>query len=349
VDAWTAFTRASQLAGRGNHQRAIDELTRAIQLDPLFADAYYDRGLAFARLGDHQRALDDFTRALVLKPAADAYVNRAAVYQALADFAAAIADYDRAIALEPSANLLHSRGWARAQSGNLQSAIDDYTAALARAPHTARTLVRRGQAHLGLGNEAEGLADLRHAIALNAASAELLNAGEVRLLGIPHNFSTRSAGASIEAGRQRAAHGDLTGALAQFEAALALTPNDPNIVRLRGALHAQRGELHRAAEDEQRAIGLYRDRGMTRSQCGDHQGALADFDAVVTLRPAEAGAYYDRAVARARAGQRTGAATDRRYAEQLVAQQYAASPPDTGPLGWLRARINQLFGMFRGG
>ena len=48
--------------------RAIDALNRAVEADPRFADAYYQRGRALAIKGRRAEAMADFRRALALDP-----------------------------------------------------------------------------------------------------------------------------------------------------------------------------------------------------------------------------------------------------------------------------------------
>jgi Tfp pilus assembly protein PilF len=47
----------------GQHQRAIDDLDKAIRLDPQYEDAYYNRGIAYRNLGQQKIADRDFARA----------------------------------------------------------------------------------------------------------------------------------------------------------------------------------------------------------------------------------------------------------------------------------------------
>ncbi len=50
------------------YDRAIEELTRAIELDPDYAEAYCDRGIALYMKGEHEDALGDFEKALEKDP-----------------------------------------------------------------------------------------------------------------------------------------------------------------------------------------------------------------------------------------------------------------------------------------
>ncbi|MBV8846400.1 MAG: tetratricopeptide repeat protein [Bryobacterales bacterium] len=54
--------------GRGDPDGAIADFTRAIELRPDYAEAYYFRGLAKRAKGDKDGAVADFMKAIGLKP-----------------------------------------------------------------------------------------------------------------------------------------------------------------------------------------------------------------------------------------------------------------------------------------
>jgi tetratricopeptide (TPR) repeat protein len=73
-----------------------------LALCPFDAEAYYRRGLAYARRDRRREALDDFRRALALKPDhAEAHHQRGLVLALQENYPGAIADWNRTIALEP--------------------------------------------------------------------------------------------------------------------------------------------------------------------------------------------------------------------------------------------------------
>ncbi|MEW5861656.1 MAG: tetratricopeptide repeat protein [Cyanobacteriota bacterium] len=58
-------------------QKAIEDYTQALDINPNFTEAYTNRGVARFDLGDTQGAIDDYTLALQLNPNfAVAYNNR---------------------------------------------------------------------------------------------------------------------------------------------------------------------------------------------------------------------------------------------------------------------------------
>ncbi len=47
----------------GNHRQAIENCGKAIEIDPKFAEAYYNRGIAYDNLGNHRQEIEDMTTA----------------------------------------------------------------------------------------------------------------------------------------------------------------------------------------------------------------------------------------------------------------------------------------------
>ena len=80
---------------KGDYDWAITECTRALQMDPNYFDAYYNRGLAYYYKGKYDRAISDNTKAIELKPETNAaYINRGLAYCAKGNYDQAIADYN---------------------------------------------------------------------------------------------------------------------------------------------------------------------------------------------------------------------------------------------------------------
>ena len=59
------------LYGSGEYQKAIEEFSQTIELDPQYAEAYYIRGHSYANLGQYERAIEDFDNAIELEPSPD--------------------------------------------------------------------------------------------------------------------------------------------------------------------------------------------------------------------------------------------------------------------------------------
>jgi tetratricopeptide (TPR) repeat protein len=87
----------NRLMDMQEYMRAVDDLSRALRLDPTFTEALYLRGVIFWReLGDAQRADRDLTGVLAQEPDhLDALFNRALARQLGNNAAGAAADFRR--------------------------------------------------------------------------------------------------------------------------------------------------------------------------------------------------------------------------------------------------------------
>jgi len=75
------YNRGIAYSEKGEVERAIEDYTQAIDLNPKFADAYIKRGLAYTKKGEFDKAIADYTKAIELNPDyADAYYRRSKVW-----------------------------------------------------------------------------------------------------------------------------------------------------------------------------------------------------------------------------------------------------------------------------
>ena len=89
----TIVTRGTPCFKMGNLAEAIEDFSRAIQVDSQYARAYHMRGLARENLGDDQEALKDFDRAIFCNPEyGPAHYSRATLNAKLGREYAAVQD-----------------------------------------------------------------------------------------------------------------------------------------------------------------------------------------------------------------------------------------------------------------
>lgn len=120
--------RGDAYAGRQKWEQAIAEYDQAIRLKPDYAEAYNNRGYAYYWKGPSTQAIADLSKALELRPDYPyAYNTRGAAYMASGHPEQAIPDFNRAIELQPEFPQAYTnRGNAYLRTGRLDLALADF-------------------------------------------------------------------------------------------------------------------------------------------------------------------------------------------------------------------------------
>ncbi|MDR0746687.1 MAG: tetratricopeptide repeat protein [Helicobacteraceae bacterium] len=157
----------------GEYNKAIADYTQAIEFDPKYAPAYHNRGVAYDNLNDHNKAIGDFNQAIKLDPKdAYAYYNRGFAYAKLNDYSKAIDDFNQVIELKPNdAEAYNNRGFAYANLSDYNKAIADFTQAIKLDPNHAMAYANRGVAYADLSDYNKAIADFTQAIKLDPKDA----------------------------------------------------------------------------------------------------------------------------------------------------------------------------------
>jgi len=124
------------------------DLSKAIELKPDYADAYYERGLN-NDLGDNRAAaLRDYNKAIELNPRfLEAYRTRAAIYLLDGKGDLAIADYTKIIELKPNGESYYMRGNSYLEIGQDAKAIIDLTKSIQLDPSYYWSYMQRAKAY----------------------------------------------------------------------------------------------------------------------------------------------------------------------------------------------------------
>ncbi|GFR50134.1 hypothetical protein Agub_g12286 [Astrephomene gubernaculifera] len=164
--------RGVLLQSCGRLEEALQDLDAAIALmQPPSATVFRNRAQARRELGDHEGAVQDLTRAITLDPSdLLSYSRRAHCYRRMGQFESAIRDYTRAITLSPRNAKLHTiRAYCYAMMGWFGEAVADYDVVLALEPGNSHAMYNRSIALEKLGGA------LDRAAASAAASGTMLS------------------------------------------------------------------------------------------------------------------------------------------------------------------------------
>ena len=82
------------------YDKAISDYTKAIELEPNYAEVYNNRGYLFYKIGKYEKAFVDLNKSIELNPNSDfTYDSRGCTYAGIKEYDKAIFDFNKAIEL----------------------------------------------------------------------------------------------------------------------------------------------------------------------------------------------------------------------------------------------------------
>ena len=283
-DAEAYAVRGASYISQDKHDQAIQDLTKAIELKPDYAEAYDIRGHAYLRQEEHDRVIQDLTKAIELKPKlAGAYYFRSLAYYSKSEYDCAIQDLTKAIELNPNdADTYYARSRAYVVQEEHDWAIKDSTKAIELNPKLAGAYNIRGLAYYSKSEYDYAIQDLTKAIELKPDYAEA--------------YYTR--------GRSYGSQGKYDHTIEDVTKAIELKPELFDAYRIRGHVYVGQGKYDHAIQDLTKAVALkpnyaeaYYARALAYVGQGKYDHAIQDLTKAVELEPKLSGAYYTRALA----------------------------------------------------
>jgi len=118
--------------GKGNYEKALEFYQTALKINPLYVEAYNNRGVVLDLLGQPEQALKDFDKALELKSDdAEIWCNKAVVLGKLNKYNEALQAYKTATQLDPkNPNVWYQRAWAYSLKGDKINALMNLSRAI---------------------------------------------------------------------------------------------------------------------------------------------------------------------------------------------------------------------------
>ena len=240
---------------------AIANISKAIELNSDFVDAYYFRGLIYVLEGEYDKSIADFDKVIELDPdnndsvfaklaGASAYLLRAGAYYEKDDYDAAIADFDKVIEMDPGhSDAYYLRGEVHYFNNEDDKAIADFNRAIElNSDFAADAYYYRGNIYTFRDDYDKAIADFEKVIELDSEYADAKFDGS-------HAYLLR--------GNVYAEGGDYDGAIAHYERSIELDPD--------------------YADARTEAAYAYLQRGVGYAEEGDNDRAIADFDRAVDI------------------------------------------------------------------
>ena len=141
LNFWEYFFRADRKYIEGDFSGAIQDYSKAIDLNPNYAFAYFTRCISYAALKQYERAIQDYDKAIELNPNyADAYNNRSNCYLSKHELEKALEDCNKALQLSPNyPEFHHTLASVYLALEQDQNAVDSFTKAIEQFIETNRS------------------------------------------------------------------------------------------------------------------------------------------------------------------------------------------------------------------
>jgi tetratricopeptide (TPR) repeat protein len=312
----------------GKEDKAIEDFSAAIKLDPHYPAALGARARAYTAIGQHDHAIADLDIVVQDNPGlAKAYIDRGNAYAAKPDLAKAFQDYDHAIAVDPQdPEAFLVRGVAHAEKPDFERAISDLTQAITLDPRYEVAFLNRGFVYAAQGNRESAFRDYDKVAQINLRN--------------PLGWIAR--GNFYESG------GQYDSALQEYNTAIDVDPGSAAAHTARSAVFMSKRQYRDAIKDLDRALQIVPSdkavlaaRGMGYFYLREFDRAIVDYDAALRIDPKFAVALYGRGQAKIEKGQGDAGNLDIAEASEIQ--------PNVGAefsrwAGWRRRLANQLAG-----
>jgi tetratricopeptide (TPR) repeat protein/S1-C subfamily serine protease len=316
--AFLYVIRGSNYSLQKKDELALDDLNKAMKLNPNYAMAYYNRGLLYHLQQKSDLALDDYNKAIELNPNYGLYYRvRGLNYSLQQKYDLALADYNKAIELNPNdAKAYNNRGALYSYQQKYDLALADYNKAIELNPNDAKAYNSRGNLYRRQQKYELALADYNKAIDINPNYDDAYNSrGNLYSDLQKYDLALADYNKAIEINSvfvfsayfyrgifyHRQQKYDL--ALADLNKAIELNSNFSHFYFVRGILHENKEKHELALADYSKAIELdsnyaqaYYNRGELYRRQQKYELALADYNKAIDINPNYAEAYYNRGV-----------------------------------------------------
>jgi tetratricopeptide (TPR) repeat protein len=361
AEAW--YAEGITAMNHGRWSNAFNAFSRAIAENPGYAEAYASRAIVRERSSDNKGALVDYTLSLELLPDQyEVLLGRAALRYQLGYYPLAREDFKKLLKLPAGeTNTIfyrrsaHSPGTDKilTAQGDVKSQVFNYLGLIELELNNCKQSILYLDTAISLNNlepdyfinralakqachEASALNDFnqalilnpdhpiaRHNLALEAARQGAYHLAEKQLTETIR-LDSLMLDPYLERGYYRMQRKDFTGSLEDYNKAIALAPDDPEIWLNRGVVKEKLNDRKGAYADYSHAIDLQPDfikawlnRGNLLASQQRYKEALEDYSIAILYQADYGAAYYNRAIAHQKSHQKTNACADLKEAKRL--------------------------------
>jgi tetratricopeptide (TPR) repeat protein len=278
------YSRGIEYGDLGQWDKAIDDYSIAIEIDPKFSDAYSNRGVAYGNLGLWDKAIDDYKRAIEIDPKISmTYSDCGIAYGNLGQWDKAISNYNKAIEIDPKFTQAYSnRGIAYANLGQFNEAISDFSKAIEIDPKFVEAYSNRGIAYRNLRQYEKSITEYSKAIEIDPKYKNAYYNRGIAYMNL----------------------GQWGKAISDFSRAIEIDPAYSMAYFCCGIAYGNLGQwvksianYTKAIEIDPKFVEAYSNRGVAYGKLGQWDKALSDFSKAIEMAPNFTEAYTNREIA----------------------------------------------------
>ena len=347
------FWMGRNLLMEDSYEAAIETLNVLLKVDDTLHEAYFLRGIAKYNLGDLLGAEHDFSEAIERNPVYTmAYNYRAITRAQIGNYDDALRDFQEAIDLRPDLpGPYFSRGVTYLQSGQYEKALEDLDKYIRREDKVIDAYIVRGEAYLNLKDTTKAYENYNKAIETNYFSpAGYYRRGLLYAMQDDNDKALEDFDKSLDC--------DSTYLPAYFSRAIVYSQTMRPMLALedldrvisidstymvaffnRAIVRSSIGDYNRALDDYNTVatynpnnVLVYYNRAMLHTRLHDYRAAERDYSKAIELYPDFANAYLFRSELRAQLNDEQGSRSDRRFAEQKIAEYRAKLADSTSSI-----------------
>ncbi len=304
---WARFQLGRCRLALGRGPEAVEALSACIALRPQVPWAYSARGLASALSNRPTEVLDDLNRAIELDPSFQpARLHRAMAHWLRGDHAAAVADFSAVLAAPADQQLVEAafyRGQILFGQQKDAQALADFSKVLYQRPGFRPAYWFRAKTHFRLGSYESGLADLKTSVSLGQQQT---TSNHPSLQHLVLGKTLRKMAQELEGETRKQL---LLAAASQLQSAIAAGTPTAEMLQHLGAVGELLGATREAIASYTRGLELAADDVLLRNMRGwayaneqQYDSASADFVEVLRLAPNNPDAHAGLGFALARLG-----------------------------------------------
>ncbi|CAD8127357.1 unnamed protein product [Paramecium sonneborni] len=295
--------------------KAMEEINKALKIDPKYVDAYQMRGLIQFKRDNKLNALDDMNKAIFLNPnLVSSYYHRATIYQKNQMLNSALDDCDKAIKLNPEYALAYSKkGSLMKESGKFDEALEFYQKAIDLDQQCIKAYLNRALLFKEIQQPEKALKDYNKAIEINQKNANayfnrgvlLKDMGEWQQALLDYDkaieLNPKNTTAYLNRGVLLSNMNRIEKALKDYDKAIELNPDYTKSYLNRALLYKDMDQIDKALQDCNSMIKINKNdgnayfyRGFLQDQMDLMEQALSDYNKAIDLNPLDSRAYLNR-------------------------------------------------------